>query len=85
MRSNRGRRKFVVCIRNEGYPASLELRKIYEQLPDPRGEELGFIRVADEEDDALYPAKNFISIRLPREIEDAVVSAAEMEAVEASS
>ena len=26
--------QFVVCIRNKQYPASLELRKLYQVLPD---------------------------------------------------
>ena len=26
--------EFVVCINNEGYPASLELHKIYRVVPD---------------------------------------------------
>jgi hypothetical protein len=30
---NQGK-QFVVCINNEGYPASLEVRKIYEVVPD---------------------------------------------------
>lgn len=27
--------RFVICIRNDDYPASLETRKIYEVLSDP--------------------------------------------------
>jgi hypothetical protein len=26
--------RFLVCIRNDGYPASLEIRKVYQELPD---------------------------------------------------
>jgi hypothetical protein len=25
--------RFVICLRNEGYPASLELRKLYRVMP----------------------------------------------------
>jgi len=36
--------QFVVCIKNEGYPASLELRKIYQVIPDARAAEHRLIR-----------------------------------------
>ena len=38
----------VVCIDNEGYPASLEKRKIYIAIPDPDAEKHGLLRVVDE-------------------------------------
>jgi len=41
-------RAFAVCVRNDGYEASLELRKLYRALRDRAGEEHGFIRVIDE-------------------------------------
>ena len=47
---------FAICIKNEDYEASLELRKLYEVLPDPKGEQLGMVRVVDESgEDYLYP------------------------------
>jgi hypothetical protein len=79
VRRNR-RKQFVVCVWNEDYPASLELRKIYEQLPDPRAESHGLIRVADEEDEALYPAEYFLPLDLPKDVEKAIESAAQLEA-----
>ena len=36
------KKMFVVCIKNEGYAVSLELRKIYEILPDARAVCAGF-------------------------------------------
>ena len=60
------RKSFVVCIQNDGYEASLELRKLYPALPDRFGEEHGFIRVVDESgDDYLYPAEFFVRLDLP--------------------
>jgi hypothetical protein len=67
-------RKYAVCIRNEGYEESLELRKIYETLEDPAGEAKGFIRVIDEDEDYLYPASRFLPIQLPTEIEAAIAT-----------
>ncbi len=36
-------RGFVVCVRNEGYEASLELHKIYRVIPDPDAENDGVL------------------------------------------
>ena len=69
--------KFVICIDNVDYPASLEKRKIYEVVSDPEAEEVGHIRVVDESgDDYLYPATCFIDAHLPKEVQAAVVKAA---------
>jgi hypothetical protein len=59
-------RAFAVCVRNDGYEASLELRKLYRALRDRAGEEHGFIRVIDESgEDYLYPADYFVRLDLP--------------------
>ena len=72
MSTNKQRKQFVVCIKNEGYPASLELRKIYEVLPDKRSAERQLIRVTDESgEDYLYPADYFVPIDLPKPVEEA--------------
>jgi hypothetical protein len=61
---------FVLCIENEGYPASLELRKVYQILGDPAAEERGLVRVIDETgEDYLYPRSFFVPIQVPREAE----------------
>ena len=61
---------FVVCLKNTGYPASLELHKIYRVLPDEETGETGDVRVIDESgDDYLYPATWFTEIKLPRPVE----------------
>lgn len=58
---------FVICINNAGYPASLELRKIYQIAPDEQAGKRGLIRVIDESDeDYLYPEEYFVSIELPK-------------------
>jgi hypothetical protein len=70
-------KQFVVCVDNEGYPASLEKRKIYLALRDPSAEKHGLIRVVDESgDDYLYPKTFFRSIALPLALKRAVLSAA---------
>lgn len=62
--------KFVVCVNNEGYAASLELRKIYQVVEDNRAVEHGLLRVIDESDeDYLYPIEYFAAIELPEVVE----------------
>ncbi len=58
--------KFAVCIRNDEYPASLELHKIYRVLPDPDAEQDGDLRIVDESgEDYLYPADWFVVMQVP--------------------
>ena len=58
--------RFVVCVRNTRYKASLELRKIYDCLPDAVAEADGLLRVVDESgEDYLYPAAYFVPLALP--------------------
>jgi hypothetical protein len=70
-------KQLVVCINNEGYPASLEKRKIYLALRDATADKRGLIRVVDESgDDYLYPKTFFRSIALPQAVKKAVLAAA---------
>lgn len=59
--------QFVVCLKNNGYEASLEPRKIYQVLPDKEAESHKMIRVIDESgEDYLFPASLFSPIALPQ-------------------
>jgi hypothetical protein len=70
-------KQLVVCINNEGYPASLEKRKIYVSLRDPIAEKRGLLRIIDESgDDYLYPRIFFRAIALPQSVKKAVLAAA---------
>ena len=74
--SNASHSRFVICVKNAGYLASLELRKLYEVLDDSMAEKDGMIRVVDESgEDYLYPDDMFVSAPLPAAIEDAVLHA----------
>lgn len=58
---------FVVCVRNNGYEASLEPRKIYQALSDKEAESHKMLRVIDETgEDYLFPASLFSPISLPQ-------------------
>jgi hypothetical protein len=61
---------YVVCIDNSEYPASLEIRKIYQRLPDPTAEQDGLIRIIDESgEDYLYAKESFVPIAVPEAVE----------------
>jgi hypothetical protein len=56
-----GQARFVLCARNEGYPAALELRKVYRVLVDERATKRHQVRVVDESgEDYLYPREWFV-------------------------
>lgn len=70
MASNDARHSYVICIRNEGYAASLELRKVYVAVADADAARRRFVRVIDESgEDYLFPDEYFVQIELPREAE----------------
>ena len=63
------RARLVVCLRNEGYEASLEQRKIYRALPDAEAARHRQLRVVDESgEDYLYPASYFVSVEFAAEV-----------------
>jgi len=69
--------KFVICIKNDDYPASLELRKLYRVISDPDAEKTHHLRVIDESgEDYIYPEEYFLSINLPQAVERAIIKAA---------
>jgi hypothetical protein len=77
MKIEKAQHQFAVCIANEGYPASLELRKIYQILPDEKASQHKLVRVIDESgEDYLYPERFFVPIELPQAAEDAFLHAA---------
>ena len=66
------KKQFAICVRNEG-AEDLEIRKIYQILPDARAAKDKHVRVIDESgEDYLYPAEFFIPLTLPREAERAL-------------
>ena len=69
MRNCNSELRFVVCIKNDGYPASLELRKLYQTIHDDGAAEHGLVRVIDESgEDYLYPVDYFLPIELSQAI-----------------
>ena len=69
--------KFVVCINNENYAASLELHNIYRVLPDADAAADGDLRVIDESgEDYLYSADRFVPIVVPEAVQKSLLKAA---------
>lgn len=69
-------RRFVVCVRNAGYPASLERNKIYVAIPDEAAERHGQVRVVDESgEDYLFSADRFVAIEVPSEVRASLLKA----------
>ncbi len=57
---------YLLCVANDGYQASLEVRKIYQSLLDVAAGQRGLVRIVDESgEDYLYPATFFVPIEVP--------------------
>lgn len=60
---------YAICLDNEGYEASLELRKLYAVIAPEANDPAGYIRIIDESgEDYLYDAHAFEIIALPPHI-----------------
>ena len=69
-------RRFAVCVRNDGYEASLERNKIYAVLPDDEAERDGDLRVVDESgEDYLFSADRFVAIEVPSAVRASLIKA----------
>ncbi|HZL69229.1 MAG TPA: hypothetical protein VFC29_18095 [Candidatus Limnocylindrales bacterium] len=56
-------------MRNEGYPASLERRKLYPIVQDASAAKHNLVRIIDESGgDYLYPEDYFVALRLPANV-----------------
>jgi hypothetical protein len=69
MKEKNSETQFVVCVKNDDYAASLEVRKIYRVIPDDGGAKHQLVRVVDESgEDYLYPVDYFVPLELPESI-----------------
>ena len=67
--------RFALCIDNRDCE-DLEIRKIYQILPDEEAAQEGYLRVVDEsKEDYLYPESYFIPVELPRKAQEVLVAA----------
>lgn len=69
-------RQFVLCIKNEGCD-DLEVRKLYEVLPDENASKDDYIRVIDESgEDYLYPSNYFYPVEIAANVRETLLRAA---------
>ena len=63
--------QFAICVCNDDYPASLELRKLYQVVEDEFAQAHALLRVIDESgEDYLYPHAYFVRVTLPKPVEE---------------
>src|SRR6266849_6603226 len=75
-KKSKNQSRFVVCINNRGYEASLEAGKLYRVIPDDEAASHGYARVVDESgEDYGYAASRFFPIEVPQALENALTSA----------
>ena len=68
---------FVLCLRNDGYEASLERRKVYAVIHDAEAASMDSIRIIDESgEDYVYPTGFFVPIALPASAQRALAELA---------
>ena len=80
MASTRRKKRFLLCVHDKGCE-DLELRKLYEHLPDDAAAQEGYVRVVDESgEDYLYPRAYFVAVDIPRGAERALARRIPMKA-----
>lgn len=64
--------QFAVCVADS--ESDLELRKVYEVLPDEEGAKENYLRIIDESgEDYLYPASFFVFVEVSNPAERALL------------
>ena len=67
---------WTVCIKNTGFKASLEVRKLYKVEDDPKAHALGLVKVVDESGESyLYPQSMFTPIAIQNTLERQLLAA----------
>lgn len=68
-------RQFVLCIKNDGCD-DLQIRKIYEVLPDESAAKDEYIRIIDESgEDYLYPTNYFYPVEIAQNVRETLLQA----------
>lgn len=66
----------MLCINNGGND-DLEVRKVYEVLPDESAAKEDYLRVTDESgEDYLYPAEYFYPVEIAAKVRESLLRAA---------
>ncbi len=68
--------QYAICIRND-HSEDLEVRKLYQVLPDAAAAKENYVRIVDESgEDYLYPETWFILLTLPLAVKRKLSAAA---------
>lgn len=68
---------FALCLNNDGYPAALEIGKLYRVIPDAEAEKHGYLRIVDESgEDYAFASNRFHLVTLPPPVEKTLLAAA---------
>ena len=68
--------QFALCLNNDGYPASLEVGKLYRVVPDEEATAHGYLRIIDESgEDYAFTADRFHMVHLPHAVGQALLAA----------
>ena len=69
------RQRFVLCLDNTDYKASLIVGKVYRVLPDPKAANDALVRIIDESgEDYLYDQSQFASVEFPKSVEKKILA-----------
>jgi hypothetical protein len=67
--------RYVMCLDNKGWAASLEIGKCYRQIKPHKNDMKGWLRIIDESgEDYLFPARNFVEVELPPKARRAIAA-----------
>ena len=65
-----GKIQFAVCLNNQGYPASLEVGKLYRVIADEEAAKENLLRVVDESgEDYAFASNRFHVVELPSNVQ----------------
>ena len=68
------KQKFLLCVNNIGYELSLELHKLYEQIPGKEAASYQQVRIVGESGEGyLYPADYLGPITIPAETRNKIL------------
>jgi hypothetical protein len=71
-----GKIQFAVCLNNEGYPASLEVGKLYRVIADEEAAKENLLRVVDGSgEDYAFAANRFHFVELPQIVKKTLLQA----------
>lgn len=66
---------FALCLNNEGYPASLEVGKLYRVIEDEQAAKESLMRVIDGSgEDYAFASNRFHILELPARIEETLLA-----------